>query len=473
MKQKNLILMVVAVGCGLVAAFLTTQINAKGPKSEEVEVLVAAKDLAVGTLMAKNDLAKLTVRKKVAKDSLPTTFVVDESELLEKRLSAPVLADQTFNPSALSNRGVIVLPEGKDMISFPVAPGQAAAGFIGPGSKVDVLAVLKIKNKLTSFPLLVDMHILAVDQHTAYDTKTGTFPNMSSVSLAVSQEQAMLLQMAKQRGCNLELLLRHPNKPVDPKYNMKKVMEILQDDSPGGIMPSEGRGDGITPENSPPAVTVPPVQGETPVSPPAAPKAEMVKVLKATADIAANTEITKDLIAQSFTEKEIPKETFEVLQAYPDLTPYLGQVFQTAIVKEQLVIKGMIGPAKSKAPPRDPFSEPKETKIDPPVEPKVAPKPVVVATHTRSWLSTPRSGTVIHRYEEFKPGEWRLKNVLSPEDAARDPKQPAAPGRSGNTGDTRQVAGDWCPEGRLICSLSLLVDGEINRRHSQQGLARC
>ena len=35
MKQKNLILMVVAVGCGLVAAFLTTQINAK-PKVEKV-----------------------------------------------------------------------------------------------------------------------------------------------------------------------------------------------------------------------------------------------------------------------------------------------------------------------------------------------------------------------------------------------------------------------------------------------------
>jgi Flp pilus assembly protein CpaB len=425
MKQKNLILMVVAVGCGLVAAFLTTQINAKGPKSDEVEVLVAAKDLAVGTLMSKADISKLTVRKKVAKDSLPTTFVVDESELLEKRLSAPVLADQTFNPSALSNRGVIILPEGMVMVSFPISPGHAAAGFIGPGSKVDVLAVLKIRNTLNAFPLLVDMHILAVDQHTSYDTKGGTFPNMSSVSLAVTQEQAMLLQMAKQRGCNLELLLRHPNKPLDPKYDLKRVMKLLQDDSPGGIMPSEGRGDGITPETVPPPVTVPPVQGEVTVSPPAAPKAEMVKVLKATADIAANTEITKDLIAQSFTEKEIPKETFEVLQAYPDLTPYLGQVFKTGIVKEQLVIKGMIGPATSKAAPRDPFSDPKEPKPEPPVEPK--PKPVVVAKRTHDVAFHTASGTMIHRYEEFKPGEWRLKYVLSPEEAARDPKQPAAP----------------------------------------------
>ena len=50
MKQKNVILMVVAVGCGLVAAFLTTQINAK-PKVEQVEVVVALKDLPVGTVI--------------------------------------------------------------------------------------------------------------------------------------------------------------------------------------------------------------------------------------------------------------------------------------------------------------------------------------------------------------------------------------------------------------------------------------
>ncbi len=55
MKQKNLILMVVAVGCGLVAAFLTTQINAK-PKVEKIAVWVAAKDLPVGTVFTKAEI---------------------------------------------------------------------------------------------------------------------------------------------------------------------------------------------------------------------------------------------------------------------------------------------------------------------------------------------------------------------------------------------------------------------------------
>ena len=70
MKQKNLILMVVAVGCGLVAAFLTTQMNAK-PKVEQVEVVVAAKDLPVGTTITQGRPAEVIARKKIAKDALP------------------------------------------------------------------------------------------------------------------------------------------------------------------------------------------------------------------------------------------------------------------------------------------------------------------------------------------------------------------------------------------------------------------
>jgi pilus assembly protein CpaB len=45
MAQRNLLLMVVAVGCGLGAAFLTTRISAE-PKIEQIEVFVAAKNIA-------------------------------------------------------------------------------------------------------------------------------------------------------------------------------------------------------------------------------------------------------------------------------------------------------------------------------------------------------------------------------------------------------------------------------------------
>jgi hypothetical protein len=30
------------------------------------------------------------------------------------------------------------------------------------------------------------------------------------------------------------------------------------------------------------------------------------------------------------------------------------------------------------------------------------------------------SGTYIHRFEEIRPGEWRLVKILTPQEAARD-----------------------------------------------------
>src|SRR5262245_7560590 len=194
-----MVLMVVAVGCGLVAAFLTTQINAK-PKVELVEVIVAAKDLPVGTMLNRADLAKLVNKKKVPKDSLPPQFVADEAELIDKRLTRAVLKDEVFNPGALTKGGVVTLPEGMDMISLQMSAQNAAGGFVGPGSKVDVLAGMRLDNTLETFPLLVDMLVLAVNQHTDY-TQKGVFPDTSMVSLAVTQEQALLLTLAKQRGC--------------------------------------------------------------------------------------------------------------------------------------------------------------------------------------------------------------------------------------------------------------------------------
>ena len=67
MKQKNLILMVVAVGCGLVAAFLTSQMSGRSAQVEQVEVIVAAKDLPVGTMLGKDDLKTLVKTKKLPK----------------------------------------------------------------------------------------------------------------------------------------------------------------------------------------------------------------------------------------------------------------------------------------------------------------------------------------------------------------------------------------------------------------------
>src|SRR5262249_49914185 len=139
---------------------------------------------------------------------------------------------ETFNPQDLTKGGVITLPDGYNMVSLQVGAANAAAGFVGPGSRVNVNATLRLGNKVHAFPLLRNILVVAVDNQTAY-TKDGTFPGMSTVSFAVKEKEALLLSLAKSRGCAIELMLRHPSKTTDEAdqaYNIDEVIKLLQDE---------------------------------------------------------------------------------------------------------------------------------------------------------------------------------------------------------------------------------------------------
>lgn len=396
MKQKNLVLMVVAVGCGLAAAFLTTQMNAK-PKVETVQVYVAAKDLPVGTMFTQADISKYVTVKELPKSALPPQFVTNLDDMIGKRLSREVLKDEPFQPGFLAKGAVVTLPEGKDMVSLGVSAVNAAGGFIGPGSKVDVLARLTIGDKVEVFPLLIDMLVIAVNTHVTYDDKAA-FPDMSMVSLAVDLEEALLLELAKQRGCQLSLLYRHPGKPRDPNYDMKKVRKLLE----------------TATSKTEFVVTRQPDQenvDDPNMAPPPTAKPAGVKVLVAIRTIAPNTEITRDLIDSHFVLKELPKEAAE--GALADLSPYIGKALKIGCGEGNTVRESMIGYPDPKPAPVDHFEPPAKP------APATAKAPAGPARETHDVAIHTSSGTVISRFEKNDKGEWRLVKVLPLLDAAR------------------------------------------------------
>ena len=418
MKQKNVILMVVAVGCGLVAAFLTSQMSAK--PIDQVDVVVAAKDLPVGTMMTREDLKDVVKVVKRPKEGLPPTAVFNPEDLVDKRLSRPIRAEETISSQDLSKGAVITLPDGYDMVSLPVNAAQSAAGFVGPGSRVNVLATVRLHHEVRAFPLLVNMLVVAVDNNVAYaKDSNGTFPTMSTVSFAVKGKEALLLSLAKSRGCNLELMLRNPTKSAedDKKYNIDEVIKLLSDDRDQ----SNVKGAVTNPEEKQPEEKQPEVKKEEPkpevkpeVAPP--PAVPMVKVLVAKGDIAPNTEITKDLIAEAFEEKSLPKEFAG--SALGDLTEATGQFLKTGVSKGQWVTPGMVGLQGSKTTPPREFYEPKPPAAAP-ASPKPAPQPVAkrkthdVTIHTVN-------GTIVVRYEEVAPGKWKKVAEMNGDQAARE-----------------------------------------------------
>jgi len=271
MKQKNLILVAVAVGCGLVAAFLTTQIGAKPAQSEQYEVPVAAKDLPVGTKLSKDDIDQLVVMKKIPKDALPAAFAATKEEMADKRLARTIRMGETFNPQDLTTSVTLTPPPGMDVMTIQGNAEKSVAGFAGPGSKVDILAAVRQRSseKTTVFVLLTDMLVLAIDSNKDYPNGQQTFANLSTVSLAVDPEQALLLHGAINRGADLRLVLRHPDKaPVTQMLPREEIWKILSDDtSPRGGADS---------------------------------KTETVKLPVAIEDLPAGTQLTSDVIAKKF-----------------------------------------------------------------------------------------------------------------------------------------------------------------------------
>jgi pilus assembly protein CpaB len=406
MAQRNLLLMVVAVGCGLGAAFLTTRISAK-PKIEQIEVYVAAKNLPVGTVLSKEELQKnLVAKKAVPKDALPPAVVLKEEDLLDRRLTRSIQAGEFITSNALTKGSVITLPDGMDMVTLPVNTTAAVAGFVGPGTRVDVLATYRQGNRLEAFPLLVDMLVLAVDTHASYESTPnkggGAFTNVSSVSFAVTQEQALILKMAEHAGCHLSLLLRNPNKKEEEVYDLEQVKKRLR----ALILPSRVE------EPSPSG------DGSAPTPPAAPPTVETVKVWVATDEIPAGTLLTRELLKEKFIEKEIPKEFAS--GAISDPSAAIGQLaLKTMVTRNQWLAEGMLGPPPPKPAPRDEFQPPKTEVAGPTKPPSTQPEPKQPATPPRRPIREvavhTANRTEIYRYEEVRPGEWRLKEKVTPD----------------------------------------------------------
>lgn len=385
MKQKNIVLMVVAVGCGLVAAFLTSQMSAKPAAVEKVDVLVAAKDLTVGTSYTKEDLKNVLKRKSVAKDAVPSGIIEAEEELLEKRLSRTIRADEMINKADLSKGVFVSIPPGMAMVSLPINLQNSVHGFVLPGSKVDVIASVTLSNKVRVMPILVNMLVLAVDANVQTANGQGTFQSVSTVSFAVTGKQALLIQLARARHCEMTLVLRNQEDKIsehEKGYEIDKVVSLLECgeiQSPGG---GTGEADGQPKNDNEPK------EGTSP-----APKTELVKVPAAADDIAAGTQLTKDLIATKFKLVELPKDL--AADAVTDLEALANdkQTLRTGLGKGQWITKSLVGKAEPKPAPPEAF-EPKPG-------PAAAKNIRVVTRHTAE-------KTTEFRYEEVAVGEWKF-----------------------------------------------------------------
>jgi pilus assembly protein CpaB len=208
-------------------------------------VLVAAREISAGAKIIAGDLEWRPWAKEAVADSFITdataadadTRFVEEGRIARQALAAgePIVEDRMIKPGQQGFMAAMLTP-GYRAVAVPVSEETAAAGFILPNDRVDVIVTRKMtimgggsteNNEVTrSGVVLSDVRVLAIDQ--TYRAAEGDDQEAIKGSVALlelSPRDTELIAMADQLG-DLSLALR----PVDTSTNADGASSRRQDD---------------------------------------------------------------------------------------------------------------------------------------------------------------------------------------------------------------------------------------------------
>lgn len=253
MKQhRTLIVMTVAVATAALAAFGVYQAVQRMPlrkvEMETVPVVVATRVIPVGTRLTTDDLK---VVAWPAKTQVPGAFsnvpaVVDRGVIAPIGLNEPVTATRVAGPEAGAGLPPLI-PAGMRAISVRVNDVVGVAGFVLPGTRVDVLVAVDDDgdetNKKEPMARTVVSNVQVLTSGTRFDqveAKDGKAQKTSVVTLAVLPEDGERIALAANEG-ELSLVLRNPL-DVDPAETKGiKLASLMKGTGPEPVLDAPKR----------------------------------------------------------------------------------------------------------------------------------------------------------------------------------------------------------------------------------------
>jgi pilus assembly protein CpaB len=210
-RTRLLMIGVLALALGLLASVYAYK-NLQKPGNSEpgVEVIVAADDLQVGTKVGERDIKVIRVNAS----DLPAGAPRRKADVLGHGVILPITKGDFILQTKLGGENQAglpaLIPPGMRAVSVRVNDVVSVAGFVTPGTRVDVL--------LTGTPssggdeqtttVLQNVQVLA-SGHTLERTSTGEAQNTAAITLLVSPDDAQRLALASTEG-KIQLSLRNP-----------------------------------------------------------------------------------------------------------------------------------------------------------------------------------------------------------------------------------------------------------------------
>ena len=214
-STRTLLVLVLSVAvAGLATAFVYRAVQRIPVREVEVKnyhVTVAAKSLPIGTMLTPSDV-KLVAWP--ASSPVPGAYTKIE-EVANRGLIAPVAENEPLTASKLASPEAgaglpPTIPTGMRAISVKVNEVIGVAGFVVPGTRVDVVVTLSKKDDGLSRVVVTNVQVLTAG--TRYDqeqAKDGKPVPSTVVTLLVTPEDAERIALASAEG-SIMLTLRNP-----------------------------------------------------------------------------------------------------------------------------------------------------------------------------------------------------------------------------------------------------------------------
>ncbi|MBR0844511.1 Flp pilus assembly protein CpaB [Bradyrhizobium liaoningense] len=231
MNTARIVVLVIALGAGGVAAYLASGFDNKpapalpvAEKLPTIEILIAKNDIQLGQAVKPEDLqwqawpAATASSAFIRRDSRPEA----QTQIAGSIARVPLMQGEPIREQKLvkadgSGFMAAILPSGMRAVSTEISAETAAGGFILPNDRVDIVLTRRLKNPDANGPtggnelilseiILTNIRVLAIDQ--APKEKDGqTAVVGKTVTLELKPDQVATLSAARQGG-TLQLALR-------------------------------------------------------------------------------------------------------------------------------------------------------------------------------------------------------------------------------------------------------------------------
>jgi len=172
-------------------------------------IVAAARDLDVGAALASEDLKMISwTSGQVPKGAFSKIADATGRAVLYPMFENEAILDAKLAPTGSGAGLPAVIPQGMRAVSIRVDDVVAVAGFVGPGTRVDVLLTGVSRNESLTKTILENVQVLAAGQKIQPDSQ-GKAEKVNVVTLLCTSQDAAKVTLAANDG-HIQLVLRNP-----------------------------------------------------------------------------------------------------------------------------------------------------------------------------------------------------------------------------------------------------------------------